>query len=47
MIAMSARAEPGHEQRCHDAGFTDAVGKSDREALLTALRQSLSTPAIF
>jgi two-component system chemotaxis sensor kinase CheA len=47
MIAMSGRAEPGHAQRCRNAGFTNNVGKSDRESLLTALRENLSTPAIF
>jgi two-component system chemotaxis sensor kinase CheA len=47
MIAMSGRAEPGHAQRCRNAGFTNNVGKSDRESLLTALRENLSTPATF
>jgi two-component system chemotaxis sensor kinase CheA len=46
MIAISARSEPGHSLICANAGFTDAVGKSDREALITALRASLSTPAM-
>jgi two-component system chemotaxis sensor kinase CheA len=45
MIAMSAHAEPGHSARCRNAGFTGDVGKSDREALLSLLRDSLS-PAI-
>jgi two-component system chemotaxis sensor kinase CheA len=45
MIAMSAHAGPGHGQHCRNAGFTDDVGKSDREALLLALRDSLATPA--
>ncbi|MBO1077444.1 chemotaxis protein CheW [Roseomonas haemaphysalidis] len=47
MIAMSSHAEPGHGQRCRNAGFTTDVGKSDREALLSALRDSLSIPAGF
>jgi two-component system chemotaxis sensor kinase CheA len=42
MIAMSAHAEPGHSARCRNAGFTGDVGKSDREALLSLLRDSLS-----
>jgi len=45
MIAMSAHAEPGHSARCRNAGFTGDVGKSDREALLSLLRDSLS-PAV-
>ncbi|MBO1074035.1 hybrid sensor histidine kinase/response regulator [Roseomonas marmotae] len=45
MIAMSAHAAPGHSARCRNAGFTGDVGKSDREALLNLLRDSLSMPA--
>lgn len=45
MIAMSAHAEPGHSARCRNAGFTGDVGKSDREALLSLLRDNLS-PAV-
>jgi two-component system chemotaxis sensor kinase CheA len=45
MIAISAHAEAGHSARCRNAGFTGDVGKSDREALLSLLRDSLATPA--
>ena len=44
MIALSSRADPADAARGRAAGFTDYVGKYDREALLTSLRQCLAPP---
>ena len=45
MIALSARSEPEHVARGRDAGFSDYIGKFDREALLASLRECLQ-PAL-
>jgi two-component system chemotaxis sensor kinase CheA len=44
MIALSARAEPRDVARGRDAGFTDYVGKFDRDALIASLRDCLAPP---
>jgi two-component system chemotaxis sensor kinase CheA len=42
MIALSSRSEPRDVARGRDAGFSDYIGKFDREALLASLQQCLS-----
>ncbi|WP_431282249.1 chemotaxis protein CheW [Humitalea sp. 24SJ18S-53] len=42
MIALSGRAAPADVARGRDAGFTDYVGKFDREALLRSLADCLA-----
>jgi two-component system chemotaxis sensor kinase CheA len=44
LIALSARAEPRDVAKGRDAGFTDYVGKFDRDALLASLRDCLAPP---
>ena len=44
MVALSSRAEPEDVARGREAGFTDYVAKYDRDALLTSLRECLSSP---
>ena len=44
LIALSANAEPRDIETGRDAGFTDYVGKFQREALLASLQQCLSEP---
>ncbi|MBW8268408.1 hybrid sensor histidine kinase/response regulator [Caldovatus aquaticus] len=44
MIALTARADPADAARGRAAGFTDYVGKYDREALLASLRECLAPP---
>jgi two-component system chemotaxis sensor kinase CheA len=44
MIALSSRAEPEDIARGREAGFTDYVAKYDRDALLSSLRECLSSP---
>ncbi|ONG47478.1 hybrid sensor histidine kinase/response regulator [Pseudoroseomonas deserti] len=46
MIALSGRVEPEQVRQAIAAGFTDYVGKSDRDALLAALQQHLPAPAM-
>ena len=46
MVALSGRMDAGMVRHARDAGFTDYVGKSDREALLASLRECLSAPAV-
>ncbi|WP_419900493.1 hybrid sensor histidine kinase/response regulator, partial [Roseomonas sp. USHLN139] len=46
MIALSGRVEPEQVRHAMAAGFTDYVGKSDRDALLAALQQHLPAPAM-
>jgi two-component system, chemotaxis family, sensor kinase CheA len=41
MIALSSHASPRDLERGHQVGFTDYVPKSDREALLEALNQTI------
>ena len=42
MIALSSRSEPQDVARGREAGFSDYIGKFDREALLASLQQCLS-----
>jgi two-component system chemotaxis sensor kinase CheA len=42
IVALTSHTSPDDLERGHDAGFTDYVGKFDREALLIALSQSLT-----
>ena len=44
MIALSSRTTPEAIRQAREAGFTDYVGKLDREGLLASLRQCLGTP---
>ena len=44
MVALSSRAEPDDVARGREAGFTDYVAKYDRDALLSSLRECLSSP---
>jgi two-component system, chemotaxis family, sensor kinase CheA len=44
MVALTGRADPAAAARGRDAGFTDYVGKYDREALLASLRDCLAPP---
>ncbi|GGG15915.1 hypothetical protein GCM10010964_00280 [Caldovatus sediminis] len=44
MIALTSRADPADAERGRAAGFTDYVGKYDREALLASLRDCLAPP---
>ena len=44
MIALTAHAEAGNIEAGRDAGFTDYVAKSQREALVTSLRECLAVP---
>jgi two-component system chemotaxis sensor kinase CheA len=44
MIALSSRTEPNDVEAGRDAGFTDYVGKFQREALIASLRQCLAEP---
>ena len=44
LVALSSRAEPEDVARGRDAGFTDYVAKYDRDALLSSLRDCLSSP---
>jgi two-component system chemotaxis sensor kinase CheA len=41
MIALSSRSEPRDVARGREAGFSDYIGKFDREALLASLQQCL------
>ncbi|MGD9536968.1 MAG: chemotaxis protein CheW [Alphaproteobacteria bacterium] len=41
IVALSSRTEPADFDRGREAGFTDYVAKFDRDALLSALNQSL------
>ena len=41
MIALSSHASPRDLERGHEVGFTDYVPKSDREALLETLNQTI------
>lgn len=42
MVALSGRSDPALIRRAREAGFNDYVGKSDREALMTALREAVA-----
>ncbi|MCA3419173.1 MAG: hybrid sensor histidine kinase/response regulator [Roseomonas sp.] len=44
LVALSSRAEPEDVSRGREAGFTDYVAKYDRDALLSSLRECLSSP---
>ena len=44
LVALSSRAEPEDVARGREAGFTDYVAKYDRDALLSSLRECLSSP---
>jgi len=44
MIALSSRNEPNDVEAGRDAGFTDYVAKSQREALIASLKQCLAEP---
>jgi two-component system chemotaxis sensor kinase CheA len=44
MVALTGRADPADAARGRDAGFTDYVGKYDRDALLASLRDCLAPP---
>jgi two-component system chemotaxis sensor kinase CheA len=44
LVALSSRAEPDDVARGREAGFTDYVAKYDRDALLSSLRECLSSP---
>ena len=46
MVALSSRAEPEDVARGREAGFTDYVAKYDRDALLSSLRECLSSPTV-
>jgi two-component system chemotaxis sensor kinase CheA len=45
MLALSAREEARDMEAARAAGFTDFVGKSDRDALTAALRRCVAEPA--
>ncbi|MBI0433258.1 chemotaxis protein CheW [Roseomonas sp. KE0001] len=42
MVALSGRSDPALIRRAREAGFNDYVGKSDREALMAALRDAVA-----
>ncbi|MFN9090892.1 MAG: chemotaxis protein CheW, partial [Alphaproteobacteria bacterium] len=44
LVALSSRAEPDDVARGREAGFTEYVAKYDRDALLSSLRECLSSP---
>ena len=44
LVALSSRAEPDDVARGREAGFTDYVAKYDRDALLSSLRECLTSP---
>jgi len=44
LVALSSRADPDDVTRGREAGFTDYVAKYDRDALLSSLRECLSSP---
>jgi two-component system chemotaxis sensor kinase CheA len=44
LIALSSRTDPADIARGREAGFTDYVGKYDRDALLQSLRDCLAVP---
>jgi two-component system chemotaxis sensor kinase CheA len=44
LIALSASIDANRVNQAREAGFTDYVGKFDREALLTTLHQCLNAP---
>uniref|UniRef100_UPI001F15E9AF response regulator n=1 Tax=Falsiroseomonas oryziterrae TaxID=2911368 RepID=UPI001F15E9AF len=44
MVALSGRTDPEARARARAAGFTDHVGKFDRDALVQSLRACLSLP---
>ena len=44
LVALSSRAEADDVARGREAGFTDYVAKYDRDALLSSLRECLSSP---
>ncbi|MBU8538316.1 hybrid sensor histidine kinase/response regulator [Falsiroseomonas tokyonensis] len=44
MVALTGRVEPAAVARGRAAGFTDYVGKYDREALLASLSECLAVP---
>jgi two-component system chemotaxis sensor kinase CheA len=44
LVALSSRAEAVDVARGREAGFTDYVAKYDRDALLSSLRECLSSP---
>jgi two-component system chemotaxis sensor kinase CheA len=44
LIALSGTVSPEAVEEARSAGFTDYVGKSDRDALIASLRQCLSQP---
>jgi two-component system chemotaxis sensor kinase CheA len=44
LVALSSRAEAEDVARGREAGFTDYVAKYDRDALLSSLRECLSSP---
>jgi two-component system chemotaxis sensor kinase CheA len=46
LVALSSRAEPEDVARGREAGFTDYVAKYDRDALLSSLRECLSSPIV-
>ena len=46
MIALSGRVEADQVRRAREAGFNEYVGKSEREALLAALNECLTTPVM-
>ena len=43
VVALSARTTPADFERGRQVGFTDYVGKFDRDTLLNTLSQTLST----
>ncbi|MGG5887935.1 response regulator [Falsiroseomonas sp. HC035] len=44
MIALTGRVEPAAVAKGRAAGFTDYIGKYDREALLASLSQCFAVP---
>ncbi|MFC3126637.1 chemotaxis protein CheW [Pseudoroseomonas globiformis] len=46
MLALSGRMDAERMRKAMAAGFTTALGKSDREALLGAMRECLATPTL-
>jgi two-component system chemotaxis sensor kinase CheA len=44
LIALTAQSDPAAVQRGREVGFTDYIGKFDRDALMASLRQCLSPP---
>jgi two-component system chemotaxis sensor kinase CheA len=45
LLAMTSHADAGHAQQGRDAGFTDYVGKFQREALVAALHANIAEQA--